>query len=117
MTGAQHLYVNGLNGGLAAYRLVLLMPHGDDRNHNLLQHGTTMNEACTTREMKAVGSFGNPEFHAAFGHSGDQRGSVPGPVSVGQVMADQIAFLGHDRARWLLRQGAPVRCPRSGLRK
>ena len=86
--------MTGWIGRFAAYGPVFLMAHGDDRDDDFLQHGTTVNEACTTREMKAVGPFGNPEFHATFGHCGDECRPVPGLVRFGQVMADQVAFLG-----------------------
>ena len=58
VTRAQDMHRHRLDGRFAAYSPVLLMAHGDDRDDDFLQHGTTVNEACTTREMKAAGPLG-----------------------------------------------------------
>ena len=90
---------------------------GDDRDDDLLRHGPAVDEASAADEVEAVRALGNPELHVAFGPGGHARLAVPGRFVVGQVRAEQVALLGHDRALWLVLQLALVRLARGGFRE
>ena len=64
-------------------------------------------------KWKQVRPLGNPELHVALGPRRHARLAVPGRIVVGQVVAEQVALLGEDRAVGLLVQLALVRLDRA----
>ena len=108
VVAAKHLDRHRLDLRLLG-RLAPDVPDGDDRDDDLLRHGPAVDEPSAADEVEPVRPLGNPELHVAIGPGRHAQSCRARPPRGREVGAEQVAFLGEDRAVRLLVQLALVR--------